>query len=110
MKTLTSFLLALALCFAMSAFGQDAPSAKQDTPSKNEGISAAEVLDKYLAATGGIEARRALLSMESYGRFGEEGFHERFRAGGVGDFHFYFKSPANDAFELEHAQHGFHGF
>src|SRR6266700_6437544 len=110
MKNLTSFLLAPVLCLAVSTIGQEAPPAKQDPASKNEGISAAEVLDKYLATTGGIEVRRALQSMESYGRFGLEGFHERFRSGGIGDFHFYFKAPANDAFELEHAQHGFHGY
>ena len=102
--------LVIALCLVVSAIGQDAEPSKQDSPSKNEGISAADVLDKYLAVTGGAEARRALRSMEAYGRFGLEGFHARFRSGGLGDFHFYYKTPASDAFELEHAQHGFHGF
>jgi hypothetical protein len=110
MKSFLFFAIVFACCGAGYAGGQDLPLEKQGPPSAQEGISAAEVLDKYLAATGGVEARRALQSMESHGRFGLEGFHSRFRVAGLGDFHFYYKRPNNDAFELEHAQGGVHGF
>src|SRR5215471_357944 len=109
MKVSAFCLLSLALHIGNVLHAQS-PQLQKDAPAaRSEGISAADVLDKYLAATGGIDARRALKSLESEGRFGLEGFHERFRSPGIGEFHYYFKTPENDAFELEHAQHGFHG-
>jgi hypothetical protein len=112
MKIITFCVLALSLQAGRPVDGQDLSPQKEATPvpSPQPGISAAEVLEKYLAATGGVEARQALKSMESAGRFGLEGFHEKFRLGGLGDFHFYFKAPDNDALEFEHAQGGLHGY
>lgn len=108
MRAITIRTLILVLGIGKSWVCQDATS-QTKAASPTQGISAAEVIDKYLAATGGIEARRALKSMQSEGRFGLEGFHNQFRFAGMGEFHFYYKAPDNDAFELEHAQKGLHG-
>jgi hypothetical protein len=108
MRVLTVSFLILAMCSRGSVAGQDVVPPQQGAA--QTGISAAEVIDKYIAATGGIEARRALTSMQSEGRFGVQGFDTKFRFGGLGDFHFYYKAPNNDAFELEHAQRGLHGY
>jgi hypothetical protein len=105
-KIIAFLVLVLIFSLGKPSRGQD-PAPQKDAP---PGISAADVIDKYLAATGGIEAKRALKSMESEGRFGLAGFHNDFRFSGIGEFHFYYKAPDNDAFELEHAQHGAHGY
>src|SRR5215831_16906219 len=108
MRVLAFCLLTLALYIGNPLHAQNSPAPKGAPAAPSPGISAAEVLDKYLAATGGIDARRSLRSLESEGRFGLEGLRDRFKSPGMGEFHYYFKAPENDAFELEHAQHGFH--
>lgn len=72
----------------------------QDTPRPKHKISAADILDENVAATGGPEARHALQEVDAQGSFGVPGLHSS------GDFHFYYRAPASDVFELEMISHG----
>jgi hypothetical protein len=85
-KTLTLTIL-LVSCCGVSTFAQKAP--RPTGP-----ISAAEILDKYVAATGGLEAWRALRTVDAHGSFSVP------PSNSLGDFDFYYKLPASDAFHF----------
>src|SRR6266404_95064 len=92
-RTLTLTVL-LILCCRFTALAQKAPRPKGS-------ISAAQVLDKHVVATGGLEARRAVQTVDAHGSFRVPSFHSS------GDFDFYYKSPASDVFQffmISHAQ------
>lgn len=88
-------LLAVLLISATLAGAEKVPPPK--TP-----ISAVEVLNRYIAATGGMEARRYLKTMEIYGAVKIPPWVE---ATGD-DFRFYFGAPSRDLFQLEMRSHG----
>lgn len=58
------------------------------------------ILDKNIAATGGLEAWRALQTVEAHGSFNVPPFNSS------GDFDFYYKAPASDAFGFFMTSHG----
>jgi hypothetical protein len=72
----------------------------QKTPRPKGKISAAEILDKHVTATGGLETWRALQTVDAHGTFGVPAFHSS------GDFDFYYRAPASDVFKLFKASHG----
>ncbi len=92
-RTLTLAIL-LILCSRISTFAQKAPRPKGR-------ITVAEILDKYVAATGGPEAWRALQTVDAHGRFGVPNLRNS-----SGDFDFYYKAPASDVFQLFMISHG----
>ena len=92
MRALTLAIL-FAFCCWTAALAQKAPRPKGP-------ISVAEILDKHVAASGGLEARRALQTVDAHGSFGVPNFHSS------GDFHFYYKPPASDVFQLFMISHG----
>lgn len=59
-----------------------------------------EILNKYIAATGGLEAWRGLQTVDAHGSFNVPPFNS------LGDFDFYYKLPASDAFQLFMTSHG----
>ena len=63
-------------------------------------MSAAEILDMHVAATGTLEAWRALQTVDAYGSFYFGAFNSS------GDFHFYYKVPESDVFQLDMTSHG----
>lgn len=87
MRRAPALTILLVLCCPFLTFAQKAPRPKGP-------ISATEILDKYIAATGGLEAWRALRTVEVHGRFGVFSYNS------LGDFDFYYKAPASDAFQF----------
>jgi len=83
----------LVVCCVVSTFAQKAP---RPTGS----ISAAEILDKHIAATGGLDAWRALQTVDAHGTFAVPPLNNS------GDFDFYYKAPASDAFQFFMTSHG----
>jgi hypothetical protein len=71
-------------------------------PSPRTHISGAEVLNRYITATGGIEARRNLHTAEIQGAVN---LFPVLRETGD-DFRFYFSAPKRDVFEFEVRSHG----
>lgn len=82
----------LAFCGA-TTFAQ-----KSDPPKRK--ISVAEIMDKHFTAMGGLETLRALQTLHTNGSFGMPPLHS------IGDFGFYYRAPASDAFRLEPISHG----
>jgi hypothetical protein len=70
----------------------------QKAPPPKDPISAAEILGKHVAATGGLEAWRALQTVDAHGSFGGPRLQ--------GDFDFYYRAPASDVFQLFMISHG----
>jgi hypothetical protein len=79
------------------------PLAQKSAPPKGQ-ISVAEILDRHAVATGGLDAWRALQTLDAHGTFGAPGLHDS------GDFDFYYKAPASDVFELDMISHGLSWF
>jgi hypothetical protein len=63
-------------------------------------ISAAKILEGYLAATGGLGAHKELLTLKVTGDFGLSLHHP------LGDFIFSYKAPAADMLEVQMISHG----
>jgi hypothetical protein len=76
------------------------PTLAQKAPRPKAPISATEILDKYVAATGGLEVWHALQTVDAHGSFGVPSFHSS------GDFDFYYRAPASDVFQLFMMSHG----
>jgi hypothetical protein len=72
----------------------------QKAPAPKGSISAAEILDKNIAATGGLEAWRALPTVDAHGSIGITTSHS------IADFDFYYRAPASDVFKLDMISHG----
>jgi hypothetical protein len=90
----TAFFLALVLLTARpETFAQ-----KDAVPS--EGISVAKIVSGYLAATGGLDAHKALLTLKASGDFGFSLRHP------LGDYMFAYKTPAKDVLEVQMISHG----
>jgi len=83
----------LIFCSRITTLAQKAPRPKGR-------ISAAEILDKHVTATGGLEAWRVLQTVDAHGSFGVPSFHSS------GDFDFYYRAPASDVFQLLMISHG----
>lgn len=68
---------------------------KSDRPQGQ--ISPAEILEKHIVATGGL---KGLQTLHAHGDFGLPGINRS------GDFHFHYKAPASDVFQLDATSHG----
>jgi hypothetical protein len=90
--TKAGFLLLL-VCSALISWAQN-----PDMPVAT--ISPAEILDKYLAATGGLEAHRKLSGLSVSGDFGFSLHHP------LGNFSFYYRSPSSDTLHVQWISHG----
>ena len=90
-----AFLLIMPLTFCASGI-----ALAQKSPRPKGRINAQEILDKHVAATGGLEALRALQTLHAQGGLNIAPFHS------TGDFHFYYKAPASDAFQFDIISHG----
>lgn len=86
-------LLALLLGFSAVTSGQT-------TKGVTGTISAAEILEKYVAATGGAKTHEQLQSMEAQGRFGLSLLMP------IGDYRFRYQAPFSDMLELNVISHG----
>lgn len=85
MRRAPALTVLLVLCCCFPTFAQKAPRPKGP-------ISASEILDKNIAATGGLDAWRTLQTVDAHGSFNVPPFNSS------GDFDFYYKAPASDAF------------
>lgn len=63
-------------------------------------ISASEILQKNLIATGGLEAHKALKTLVAIGDFHLSNTHR------IGDYEFSYKAPDNDMLEIRKISHG----
>ena len=63
-------------------------------------ISVAKILEGYLAATGGLDSRKAVLTLKATGDFGFSLRHP------LGDYMFSYKAPATDVLEVQMISHG----
>jgi hypothetical protein len=66
-------------------------------------ISVAEILDKHVSAMGGTDKLRTLHSFHARGVFG---LMPMTPIHALGDFHFYYKTPGSDVFQLDVPSHG----
>jgi hypothetical protein len=89
----------LTLAILLMSYGRLAVLAQNSLPSAGQ-LSAKEVLDKHVAATGSVEAWHALQTVDAYGSFHYGAFNS------FGDFHFYYRAPESDAFQLDMISHG----
>jgi hypothetical protein len=94
MRRALTLTILLIFCSRITTLAQKAPRPKGR-------ITVAEILDKYVAATGGPEARRAQQTIEAHGRFGVANLRDS-----LGDFDFYYRVPADDFFQLFLISHG----
>jgi len=93
MRRALTLAISLIFCCRITTPAQKAPRPKGK-------VSVAEILDKNVAATGGLEAWRALQTVDAHGSFGVPAFHSS------GDFDFYYSAPATDVFQLFMISHG----
>lgn len=93
MRRALTLAILLIFCCRITTLAQKAPRPKGP-------ISAAEILDKHVAATGGLEAWHALQTVDAHGTFGAPSVHSS------GDFDFYYRAPASDVFQLFMISHG----
>jgi hypothetical protein len=93
MRRALTLAILLIFCCWITTLAQKAPRPKGR-------ISVAEVLNKNIAATGGLEAWRALQTFEAHGSFGVPPFHSS------GDFDFFYRAPASDVLHLFMISHG----
>jgi hypothetical protein len=90
----TAILLALVLlCLRPNISAQ-----KSGAPTGS--ISAAKILEGNLAATGGLDAHKALFTLKATGDFGFSLRHP------LGDYMFSFRAPATDVLEVKMVSHG----
>lgn len=75
----------------------------QKSPKPQGKISVAEILDKHISAMGGTAVLHALQTLHAQGVFGIAPMPPTHA---LGDFHFYFKAPDSDVFQLETISHG----
>lgn len=87
--------LPLILVFSLCSYGQSAPA----TSSK---ISAADILEKNLIATGGLEVRQRLESLSARG----DVFLSAYPLHMLGDYSFSYKSPLSDVMGMKIVSHG----
>jgi hypothetical protein len=99
MRTVLQLTLTLVLSLSL-AYRSRAITLAQQSPPPTGKISAAEILDKHTAAMGGLEALRALQTFHAHGSFGFPLVNTS------GDFHFYYKAPTSDVFQLDLIGHG----
>src|SRR6185312_16018705 len=87
------------LCSTVSAipFLCSTVSAIQRTPTS---ITAQEILERHIAATGGMEARKALHTLVARGDFGWISTHRD------GDYVFSYKAPSSDMLQVQMISHG----
>lgn len=74
----------------------------QKSPPPHNPISVAEILNKHIAATGGLEALHGLQTLTAHGKFGLAPMGTR----SMGDFDFSYKALASDIFQLDLISHG----
>lgn len=74
--------------------------AAQSSPKPTGAISVQQILDKNLAALGGLEKLRDTKTLEISGTFGFSEYHPD------GDFHFLYKAPSSHLFRLDYISHG----
>jgi hypothetical protein len=74
--------------------------AAQSSPKPTGAISVQQILDKNLAAMGGLEKLQAAKTLEVGGVFGLN------ESRPSGDFRFIYKAPASDLFRLDYVSHG----
>jgi hypothetical protein len=97
MKRTTFFLALVLLSVRSDTFAQ-----KDATASGT--ISVAKILEGNLAATGGLDAHKALLTFKASGDYGVSlGSPLRNR---LGDYMFFYKAPATDLLQIEAISHG----
>lgn len=90
----TGFFLALVLLTARPAI-----FAQKDAASSGS-ISAAKILEGYMASTGGLDSHKALLTFKATGDFGFSLRHP------LGDFMFSYKPPTKDVLQVQMISHG----
>lgn len=88
-----AFTLTLAFLLSATGFGQK-PSAAAGT------ISAAQILEKYIQATGGLQAHKRLETLIAQGDFGFYLPHP------LGSYTFSYKAPSSDLLEMNRISHG----
>src|ERR1700722_2683718 len=74
--------------------------AAQSSTKPTGAISVQQILDKNLAAMGGLEKLGETKTLEVGGSFGLNPYHSS------GDFRFIFKAPTSDLFRLDYVSHG----
>src|SRR6266581_6537611 len=93
MRRALTLAISLIFCCRITTPAQKAPRPKGK-------VSVAEILDKNVAAPGGLEAWRVLQTVDAHGSFGVPPFHRS------GDFDFFYRAPASDVFQLFMISHG----
>ena len=93
MKRTAIFMALVLLCLRPNISAQ-----KSAAPTGS--ISPAKILEGNLAATGGLEAHKALLTLKATGDFGFSLRHP------LGDYIFSYKAPATDVLEVQMISHG----
>jgi hypothetical protein len=89
---------AIFLALAFFCLGPGISAQKSATPAGS--ISAAKILEGNLAATGGLDAHKALLTLKATGDFGFSLRHP------LGDYMFSYKAPATDVLQVQMISHG----
>lgn len=81
--------------FSIAAYGQEARPATSK-------ISAAEILQRNLIATGGLEAHQRIQTLTARGefRFSSYPLHQ------MGDYSFFYKAPSSDILRMDLISHG----
>jgi len=93
LKSFCLILIVTGIGYSSSSIGQEAELPKAQ-------ISATEILQKNLIATGGLEAHQALKTLVASGEFRLTGTQR------MGDFKFSYKGPGNDMLEVWRISHG----
>ena len=89
---------AISLALVFLCLRPDIYAQKSATPTGS--ISAAKILEGNLAATGGLDAHKALSTLKATGDFGFSLRHP------LGDYMFSYRAPATDVLEVQMVSHG----
>ena len=93
LKSFCLILIVTGIGYSSSSIGQQAELPKGQ-------ISASEILQKNLIATGGLEAHKALETLVASGEIHLDATHP------IGEFKFSYKGPGNDMLEIRRISHG----
>jgi hypothetical protein len=89
---------AILLALVLSGITTNSPAQKSELPTGS--ISPAQILEGHLAATGGLDAHKAVLTFRASGDFGFSLRHP------LGNYMFSYKAPTKDVLEVQMISHG----
>jgi hypothetical protein len=87
------------LILLLVAVCTSANTAQKSGPPKGK-ISPAQILERHLAAVGVADLKNPVRSLAIRGSFGSPSFNA------LGDFHFYYRAPESDSFQLDTISYG----